>query len=91
MKVQQVIMISSGQLLALRKYLNTELFHFNLKFNAKGNLVKTVMNITKTTIITMKTIHSVTRIIITSIMIMITMRVMIVIIIITSTIINNGK
>lgn len=51
-------MISSGQLLALRKYLNTELFHFNLKFNVKGNLVKTVMNITKTTIITMKTIHS---------------------------------
>ena len=58
MKVQQVIMISLGQLLALRKYLNTELFHFNLKFNVKGNLVKTVMNITKTTIITMKTIHS---------------------------------
>lgn len=58
MKVQQVIMISSGKLLALRNYLNTELFHFNLKFNVKGNLVKTVMNITKTTIITMKTIHS---------------------------------
>lgn len=58
MKVQQVIMISSGKLLALRNYLNTELLHFNLKFNVKGNLVKTVINMTKTTIITMTTIHS---------------------------------